>query len=364
MKIAFIVNRFQKGHGIAEYVNGLLTDLSKRHDCDVLTAYSDFAGTPYTVRVLPFAHRPLLPRALVPPDFLTPMRVTDLPKYDIVVANFPTSGSAKTGIALKKSQDIPLVIIDHGIAPPSHFHGAGVKVGHWSELRRRRHYLTKADSVFAISKFIAGEIEALGVKPVVIYEGIDVASLQKKHRTGVMDSIGARKKSYVIFTGRLSRHKGIHLVAEALKKADPKMRLVAVGGHPLESYKKDIERHGNVIMTGYLKNEERNELLQNALFYATGSQWEGLNLTILEAEACGLPVVAFDIGAHKEIVGKGCGFVVKSVEEFSERMKLLLTNPDLTKKMGANAKRFIKRFEWATIATGTEKELKKIIATR
>ncbi|MDD3994979.1 MAG: glycosyltransferase family 4 protein, partial [Dehalococcoidales bacterium] len=68
---------------------------------------------------------------------------------------------------------------------------------------------------------------------------------------------------------------------------------------------------------------------------------EGLSHTIIEAQAFGKPVVAFDIPAHREIVKNGeTGILVKDVgnkEDFASALTELLTNPTKINTMGENA---------------------------
>lgn len=68
---------------------------------------------------------------------------------------------------------------------------------------------------------------------------------------------------------------------------------------------------------------------------------EGISNTILEAMACGLPVIASNVGGNPELIeSEISGYLVESGNEpaFSEAVKNLLTNEDLRKKMGKNAR--------------------------
>jgi 1,2-diacylglycerol 3-alpha-glucosyltransferase len=58
--------------------------------------------------------------------------------------------------------------------------------------------------------------------------------------------------------------------------------------------------------------------------YATCSLQEGFNLTIVEAQACGKPVVAFDIGPHEEVLDNGYLVSEYDLKDFSERLVELL----------------------------------------
>ena len=58
--------------------------------------------------------------------------------------------------------------------------------------------------------------------------------------------------------------------------------------------------------------------------YVTASQWEGYDLPAAEAQACGKPIVAFNIGSHPEIVKKG--ILVEDSNAFAQAVIKLIQN--------------------------------------
>jgi glycosyltransferase involved in cell wall biosynthesis len=84
------------------------------------------------------------------------------------------------------------------------------------------------------------------------------------------------------------------------------------------------------------------ELLGTSHIFVLASRWEGLPLCILEAMRAGLPVIASDVGGVAEAVVDGVtGFLVRSgsPEALRERLRILLANPGLRVRMGAEGRR-------------------------
>lgn len=349
MKIGIVVNRFQNGVGISEYVNSLFSEISKDHECHIITPQTNFRET--GLKVVKIEPKVKIKTAK---DFFS-YRIDDLEKYDLIIGNYPTVACTKTAKAISKKQKIPYISIDYGIAPPSHFKGVIPKLAHIVGAAFRYQQLRKADKVLTISHFLKKELDRKKIKSTVIHGGVVYEKYQKDYNTRILDKLNLKPKNYVVFVGRLSPHKGTHIIAECLRKADKNLKLVAAGGYDMDNYSERLKSFDNLIITGYLNEEPTIDLLRNCMFYATGSQWEGLNLTLLEAQASGVPVICFDAGAHKEIVGQKSGFVVKTEEEMVEKMTLLSSDSKLRDRMGKEAKDQAKNFDWKSIAKTVEK---------
>ena len=183
-------------------------------------------------------------------------------------------------------------------------------------------------SNFSKNKFIEGGIlsEKIIVKPNFILTD-----------PGMKKSIG----DYVLFVGRLSSEKGVHTLKAAWSELSG-IPLHIVGDGPL---RKDLENTNNdsILIFGYLNNEQVIQKMKNARFLVFSSEcYENFPLTIIEAYACGLPILASRIGAIQELVidGKtGLLFTPKDVFDLRYKVKKLWDlNQDLF-QMGLNARR-------------------------
>jgi len=147
-----------------------------------------------------------------------------------------------------------------------------------------------------------------------VYHGIDVERFPFSARTG----------DYLVFLGTFSPYKGPDIAIRIAKES--KIPIVLAGEIRKEFedfYKKEIASMDNgkdVIIKGELNFEEKVELLKNAMALLMPVRWqEAFGIVMIEAMACGTPVIGFNKGAISEVIEDGLsGFVVNSVEEARE----------------------------------------------
>lgn len=110
---------------------------------------------------------------------------------------------------------------------------------------------------------------------------------------------------YAIFAGRLSREKGAAMLVDVWKSIPELPLLIAGDGPETENIQHRIKcaEIKNVQMRGYKPREELLQLLKKASFLIFPSQWqETFGLAVIEAFACGVPVIATRIGAIPELI--------------------------------------------------------------
>jgi glycosyltransferase involved in cell wall biosynthesis len=146
---------------------------------------------------------------------------------------------------------------------------------------------------------------------------------------------------YVLFAGRLSEEKGIKTLLGALDRMSKPPRVKIVGEGPLMP--ENLESHSNVEWLGYLPRGRVIELMQGASVLIFPSEWyEGCPLTIIEAFATGLPVIASRLGNMAEMVTDGVTgrlFGPTDSADLATVIEWALSHPDETAGMGAHARR-------------------------
>lgn len=134
---------------------------------------------------------------------------------------------------------------------------------------------------------------------------------------------GGEMGDYLLFVGRISAEKGVHFAVEAAIELDLPLVIAAkLDAYDLPYFREYIEPHlsERIKWIGEVDEEGRNKLLANARCFLHPVTWrEPFGLTLIEAMACGCPVVAFDKGSIPEIVNTGVtGYVVQDLETMIE----------------------------------------------
>lgn len=159
------------------------------------------------------------------------------------------------------------------------------------------------------------------------------------------------KTNQVGYLGRLSNEKGIISLIEAIPfvlKVLGDTSFVIGGNGILENeIKKNIKSKGigdHVKLMGWIAHEDIPQFLNELKLLVVPSFTEGLPNVILEAMACGIPVLATPVGAIQDIINDGrTGFILKSngPEHIADRITEVLNNPQLLEKVSSNAYKYI-----------------------
>jgi glycosyltransferase involved in cell wall biosynthesis len=150
-----------------------------------------------------------------------------------------------------------------------------------------------------------------------VYHGIDIEKF-----TFIKDH-----GNYLVYFGRIHPDKGTWEAIQVAKRA--KMKLVLAGIIQDKSYYEQyVEPHLNddISYIGSVGPEERNKVLGNAYALLHPINFnEPFGLSIVEAMACGTPVLAFNRGSMPEIIQDGInGFIVSNIDEMADRIKDVL----------------------------------------
>ena len=199
-------------------------------------------------------------------------------------------------------------------------------------------------------QFLKKEVELL--QQHVIYNGID---LTKFNYTSPSLKEGIQDHIKLVHIGRLSEEKGqqdLIPLAEELKKKQASFSIHLAGKGPLEStLQEEIERKeltDCIHLDGFIS--EMSDYLSNKHVLLMTSKWEGFGFMMVEAMACGLPVIAYDIPVSHEVVkDQHTGFVIPSgnIPAFSDQVEYFQQHPMIYKNLSEQARAWVEaNFVW------------------
>ncbi len=185
----------------------------------------------------------------------------------------------------------------------------------------------------------------------IIPVGVDDKYFKPKKHKELSDYIS------LVTVGRLETFKGQKLGVECVKNLILKgcnIRYTIVGnGREYNNLNKLIKTHGlddKIFLTGAKNQADIKAILLNSDIFLMTSITdpnygvESQGLVTAEAQSCGLPVVAFDSGGIKYTLEDGeTGFLCKeyNLDCYTDKLEMLINNPELRNTMGANARKFI-----------------------
>lgn len=253
-----------------------------------------------------------------------------------------------TALAMLFAPGVKLVHSEHG----RNFHDL-----HGQSLARRmarRWLYQRAKAVFAISgevrEFYCRQTNFPVERMQVIPNGVDARRIDEADGNGIREELGIVADDFVIGTvARLDQNKDTMTLARAfaeLAKARPeaKLKLLIVGDgdqrNRLEQFVTSAALNQSVIFAGLRRDVPR--LLKAMNVFALSSLSEGMPITLLEAMAARLPVVATAVGALPELVEEGAtGFLVPVVDAkaMAKLLERFVVDCQLAKTFGEAARR-------------------------
>jgi sugar transferase (PEP-CTERM/EpsH1 system associated) len=175
-----------------------------------------------------------------------------------------------------------------------------------------------------------------------IWNGIDLARFS---------FAGNQPNGPAVLVARLVPEKDLPTLLRAvalLVQREPAFRLQVAGNGPcLEETRQAIQQLG---LTNHVQllGERRDvpEILRQASLFVLPSRTEGISLTLLEAMACGLPIVATRVGGNAEVVEHGrTGWLVPAgdAEQMAEAITRVWRNPDESRRFGQAGRQRVER---------------------
>ncbi len=206
-------------------------------------------------------------------------------------------------------------------------------------------------------------------------EKIDVVLCGLDHATyRLLPGVERFDRPTIVHFGRIRRYKGVDIVIRAferIRRSLPDARLVIVGDGPeLPRLRRLAARVGPddaVEFVGHLPTAELVDLLNRAHLFLNASPKEGWGLTVVEANACGVPVVGSDRPGLRDSIRDGeTGYLVPygDVDAFARRALEVLGDRDLWRRLSEAGLRWARSLTWERCADEMEVLFRREVAER
>ena len=162
---------------------------------------------------------------------------------------------------------------------------------------------------------------------------------------------------FVLYVGAIDRRKDYRTLLEALARLDPDVGL-AVAGTVIEGrtdFRETIEAaglHGRVRVLGYVPDVDLPALYRAASVFVYPTFYEGFGLPVLEAMACGTPVITYNVTSLPEVTGDAARLLDLPVTPaaLAGEITRVMQDPDLRRELSARGRERARAFDWATTA--------------
>lgn len=250
------------------------------------------------------------------------------------------------------------------------------KYGFSIELRKRlrKKIMTSADKVIAVSYFMEGIAEKIGVKKArlkMIYNSVDfLFQKNAEESVGRLHPAFSDKNFNLITSSRLVPWKGQRVLVEIMPELisqHQNINLWIAGDGPeeanLKSQISNLKLSENVFLLGKLSHNKLFRHLKKADVFILNTDYEGLSHQILEAMRLDIPVITTNVCSNAELIENGqSGFLVEynNKEEFKKAISYLIEKPELKESIAKNAKTRLADFQWEKLVEETAALLKNL----
>ncbi len=228
-------------------------------------------------------------------------------------------------------------------------------------------FVKAAQAIIAVSQQTRRDLTALYHVPEekihVVYEGVDarfapgdpaqVARIRERF---------SPERPYLLMVGTLEPRKNhaaaLRVLARLAREGFPHRLLIAGGRgwlfRPIRKLVDELGLGDRVRFTGYVTDEELPALYTGADCLVMPSLYEGFGFPVLEAMACGTPVVCSNVSSLPEVAGSAALLVDPRDEEaLLAGVRRVLTEPTLARELSQRGRRQAARFSWSRCAEET-----------
>jgi len=209
--------------------------------------------------------------------------------------------------------------------------------------------LSKASRVISLSQDLKADAISMNIKKENIYvipSGINIDLYKPRNKVEIREELGLPDKFLIVYVGSLFKLKRIEWLIRISAELGHthKFHSLIIGDGPekekLQALAAELKAD-NIEFLGHVPYHRVPYYISSSNALVLFSETEGLPSVVQEALACGIPVVATDVGGVKDIVHQGMsGFVVKTQEEAKDCLTYLIESPHQVGHMGLIARKY------------------------
>lgn len=247
-------------------------------------------------------------------------------------------------------------------------HGSGIyKLKHLGYKKVFKKAIDKSEVILVPSFFVKNELikdwKVDEGKIAVTYEAVDdsifriVQTVNQKEFTSILEKYRI-STPYIFYVGNAHPHKNVEGLIKTflrLKEDYPKLKLV-LAGNDHYFWQRIIKefQYEDIIYAGLVSDRELVALYKNASMFVMPSLEEGFGIPILEAFACGCPVVSSDAGSLSEVGGDAVlYFDPKNIKDMGNKINLVLRSEKVRKELIKKGLERCNEFSWRKLAEKT-----------
>jgi len=302
-------------------------------------------------------------------------------RYDLIFSHYWLSALA--GTHLQRRWRVPHVAMFHtlGAVKNSIREASHAALG---EKEPRLRIETESDLVQDCTRIIAStgkEKRALvrhygapSQKISVVPCGVNLERFRVMGKAQARRRLGLNSDKIILFVGRIDPLKGADNLIKALPHLShiPKLRLMIIGGgdhsqrelDQLQKLAHNLEVQNLVDFRGLIRHEDLPYFYNAADACVVPSYYESFGLVALESLACGTPVVATDVGNHKNLIREGdTGYVIRDngPRRLAHKVALLLSRSESDSRSAESIRATVDRLSWSNIADAIARDCRPLL---
>ena len=211
-------------------------------------------------------------------------------------------------------------------------------------------------NLIAVSETTKRDLMRLGVdgeRVHVIYNGVD----HERYRPGEKS-----EKPMILWIGRMKRYKNPFDSLKIYKRLTKRAEMVVAGGGDLAEEFAEVAMKMGVRYLGKVSEEEKVRLYQRAWVVLSTSYVEGWGMTVVEANACGTPVVAYATGSMPELIREGVNGFLVPYKDYDYAAKVIdsILEEGVVKELSRKSLEESMKYSWKRTAWEYAKYLKSL----